>query len=239
MARVAKRRSVVTNFNAKPLSTGAGATARESVEADPFVADSTRLLFTFFSVVVIDVVVVSLMTHRLRFWFPQWLDPQWATRSDPWVIYSQSYFAGIFLIPLLCRLVDRDFLAKLGARARTGFWSLCVIVFAFMLWWKGSLMLQYNKHYEMLGWAALTGVTWTIIGHTEILPERVRGLTRRHMLRGLLFGVSLFFLVLSIMDPMIQLGVQRLPWSAGLTIEVGFFIPAGIILMILSRRLRT
>ena len=218
---------------------GADAAASESVESDPFVADSTRLLFTFFSVVVIDVVVVSLMTHRLRFWFPQWLDPQWATRRDPWVIYSQSYFAGIFLIPLLCRLVDRDFLAKFGAGARTGFWSLCVMVFAFMLWWKGSLMLEYQKHYETLGWAALTAVTWTIIRHTGILPERVRGLTRRQMLRALLFGVSLFFLVMSIMDPMIQLGVQHLPWSGGLTIEVGFFIPAGIILMTLSRRLRT
>ena len=212
--------------------------ASEGVEADPFVADITRLLLTFFSVVVIDVVVVSLMTHRLRVWFPVWLDPQWATRRDPWVIYSQSYFAGIFLIPLLCRLVDRDFLAKVGAGARTGFWSLCVIVFAFMLWWKGSLMLQYNKHYEILGWAALTGVMWTIIRLAGILPERVRRLTRSQMLGGLLFGVSLFFLVMSILDPLVQLGVQRLSWSSGLTIEVGFFISAGLVLMTLSRRLR-
>jgi len=212
--------------------------ASEGVEADPFVADITRLLLTFFSVVVIDVVVVSLMTHRLRVWFPVWLDPQWATRRDPWVIYSQSYFAGIFLIPLLCRLVDRDFLAKVGAGARIGFWSLCVIVFAFMLWWKGSLMLQYNKHYEILGWAALTGVMWTIIRLAGILPERVRRLTRSQMLGGLLFGVSLFFLVMSILDPLVQLGVQRLSWSSGLTIEVGFFISAGLVLMTLSRRLR-
>ena len=238
MARVAERRSVFTNFHTKPLTPAADLAASEGVEADPFVADITRLLFTFFSVVVVDVVVVSLMTHRLRFWFPVWLDPQWATRRDPWVIYSQSYFAGIFLIPLLCRLVDRDFLAKVGAGARTGFWSLCVIVFAFMLWWKGSLMLQYNKHYEILGWAALTGVMWTIIRLAGILPERVRRLTRSQMLGGLLFGVSLFFLVMSILDPLVQLGVQRLSWSSGLTIEVGFFISAGLVLMTLSRRLR-
>jgi hypothetical protein len=196
------------------------------------------LLLTFFSVVVIDVVVVSLMTHRLRFWFPQWLDPQWATRQDPWVIYSQSYFAGIFLIPFLCRLVDRDFLVKLGTGARAAFWSLCVVVFAFVLWWKGSLMLQYNKHYEMLGWAVLTAVMWTIVRLAETLPERIRSLTRGQMLGGLLFGVSLFFLVMSILDPLVQLGVRRLPWSSGLAIEVGFFIPAGIVLMTLSRRLR-
>lgn len=237
MARVTRRRSVLTNFTAKPLTTGAEAAASET-ETDPFVADSTRLLFTFFAVVVIDVVVFSLITQRLRFWFPAWLDPQWATRRDAWVVYSQSYFAGIFLIPLLCRLVDRDFLSKLGAGARTGFWSLCVTVFVFMIWWKGSLMVQYRKHYEMLGWAALTVVIWTIIRLTETLAERMRGLTRGQMLGGLLFGVSLFFLVMSILDPLIQLGVQRLPWSPGLIIEVAFFTPAGIVLMTLSRRLR-
>ena len=239
MARVAETRSVFTNFHTKPTTAGADVAVSEGVEADPFVADITRLLFTFFSVVAIDVLVVSLITHRLRVWFPVWLDPQWATRRDPWVIYSQSYFAGIFLIPVLCRLVDRDFLARVGAGARTAFWSLCLGVFAFVLWWKGSLMLEYHKHYEALGWAALTGVMWTIIRLAGILPERVRRLTRSRMLGGLLFGISLFFLVMSILDPLVQLGVQRLAWSLGLAIEVGFFIPAGIVLMILSRRLRT
>ena len=216
----------------------AAAAEAERIEADPFVADITQLLLTFLSVAAIDAVVVSLMTHRLRFWFPLWLDPLWATRADPWVVYSQSYFAGIFMIPLLCRLVDRDFLAQVGAGARAAFWLLCVIVFAFVLWWKGSLMFQYHKHYEMLGWAVLTGVIWTAIRLAGILPQWVRRLTRRQMLGGLLFAVALFFLVMSIMDPVVQLGVQHLPWSAGLSIEVGFFIPTGIILMILSRRLR-
>jgi len=59
------------------------------------------------------------------------------------------------------------------------------------------------------------------------------------MLGGLLFGVSLFFLGLSIVDPLVQLGLQHLPWSSGLAIEVGFFLPAGIVLLTLSRRLRT
>ena len=97
------------NIRIEPLAVPTSATANRRVAADPFVADITRMLLTFFSVVAIDVVVVSLMTHRLRFWFPLWLDPQWATRPAPWVVYSQSYFAGIFMIPLLCRLVDRDF----------------------------------------------------------------------------------------------------------------------------------
>jgi hypothetical protein len=234
-AGVEEHGSIVIDRTAPP-TTGAAASAKEAVKADPFVLDITRLLLTFLSVVIIDVVVVSLVTHRLRFWFPLWLDPQWANRPDPWVVYSQSYFAGIFMIPLLCRLIDRDFLA--GAGVRAAFWSLCLGVFAFVLWWKGSLMLEYHKHYEALGWAALTGAIWTIIRLAEILPERVGGLTRRQMLRGVLFGVSLFFLFMSIIDPLVQLGVQRLAWSQGLAIEVGFFIPVGIVLMLLSRRLR-
>jgi hypothetical protein len=50
--------------------------------------------------------------------------------------------------------------------------------------------------------------------------------------------VALFFLVMSILDPLLQLGVQRLPWSSGLITELGFFIPAAVVLMIFSRRLR-
>jgi hypothetical protein len=99
-------------------------------------------------------------------------------------------------------------------------------------------MLEYDKQYETLGWAALTGVTWTILRFTGILPERVRRLTRRGMLGGLLFGISLFFLVMSVLDPLVQLGIQRMAWSSGLAIEVGFFVPAGIVLLALSRRLR-
>jgi hypothetical protein len=43
---------------------------------------------------------------------------------------------------------------------------------------------------------------------------------------------------MSVLDPLVQLGVQRLPWSSGLAIEMGFFIPAAVVLMIFSRRLR-
>jgi len=99
----------------------ADAARAERIEVDPFVAEVTRLLLTFLFVIAIDAVMVSLITHRLRFWFPLWLDPLWATRADPWVIYSQSYFAGIFMIPILCRFIDRDFVARLGTGARAAF----------------------------------------------------------------------------------------------------------------------
>lgn len=231
-------REGLTNYHARPLTLAADEEASGAVEIDPFVADLTRLLLTFLSVVIVDLIFVSLLMHRLRFWFPVWLDPQWATRRDPWVVYSQSYFAGIFLLPILCRLVDRDFLAELGAPTRALFWSLCAMVLALLIWWKGALMVHYHKQYEMIGWAALTATAWTIIRYAVVLPERLRNVTRLRMLSGLLLGVSCFFLIMSVLDPLVQLGVQHLPWSSGLTVEVGFFIPAGFVLMMLSRRLR-
>src|SRR5262249_36375710 len=149
--------------------------------------------------------------------------------AEPWVVYSQSYFAGIFMLPFLYRIVDRDFLANAGFGARAAFWSLSTTVFAVVVWWKGALMLEYHKQYEMLGWAALTGAVWTVIRFAGIVPHWARGISRRDMLGGLLFAVAVFFLAMSVIDPLIQLGLQRLPWSSGLAIEIGFFVPAGIL----------
>jgi hypothetical protein len=211
------------------------------------------MLLTFFAVAVIDLVVVSLVTHRLRFWFPVWLDPDWATRADPWVVYSQSYAAGIFMIPLLCRAIDRELLGGTrrskggtpGSSAsgasfalRAGFWSVALSVFGFILWWKGGLMVEHKKHVEALAWLALTAILWTVIRVAEALPRRLEAWSQKRLLGALLFGVACFFLVMSAVDPLVQLEVQRVSWSPGLAIEVGFFVPAGALLLWLSRRLR-
>ncbi len=225
-------------LTSKLLRSSADPVATQKAEPDPFVLDLARLLLTFFAVVIFDLIVVSLMTHRLRFWFPLWLDPHWASRRDPWVVYSQSYFAGIFLLPVLCRIIDRDFLARFGAARRAIFWSLCAITFVFVIWWKGALMIQYNKQYELVGYGALTALLWIIFARLDILPQRFRCLPRSQMLAGLLFGISVFLLVMSVLDPVAQVGLQSLPWSSELVIEVGFFIPSGCVLMMLSRRLR-
>src|ERR1700730_11172132 len=73
----------------------------EGSERKFFVWFDCKMLLTFFTVIALDLVAVSLLTHKLRLWFPVWLDAPWATRTDPWVVHSQSYFAGIFFIPLL------------------------------------------------------------------------------------------------------------------------------------------
>ena len=39
---------------------------------------------------------------------------------------------------------------------------------------------------------------------------------------------------MAVVDPVMTVGVQGLPWSTGLFIEMGFFVPAGIALWVLA-----
>jgi hypothetical protein len=198
-----------------------------------------KMLLTFFAVAAVDVVALSLFTRTLRVWFPVWFDPQWSTRAHPWVVYSQSYFAGIFFIPLLAWAIDRDLLkSRVGTGARGAFWAVLVGTFAFILWWKGGLMMRYGKQWETAAWLALTTAIWTVISVAERLPQWLEGMTPRRMARGLARGVSTFFLVMAVLDPTMQIGVQKLAWSSGLLVEVGFFVPAGLVLMVVASRLR-
>ena len=94
-----------------------------------------KMLLTFFTVIAVDLVAVSLLTHKLRVWFPVWLDAHWATRTDPWVVYSQSYFAGIFFIPLLSVSLDRHVLRGRPGWVRPVFWTVAIGAFLPCLSW--------------------------------------------------------------------------------------------------------
>jgi hypothetical protein len=206
---------------------------------DRFARFVGKMLLTFFTVVAVDLVAVSLLTGDLRVWFPVWLDAGWETRPDPWVVYSQSYFAGIFFIPLLAYAVDRDLLrARIGGGVRAACWLGLLGAFGFILVWKGELMLRYDKHWETLGWLALMTFVWVAISAAALLPRWLEAMTPRHMARVLARGVAVFFLVMAVLDPLLQLGVQRVAPSSGLYVEVGFFVPAGLVLLWVARRLR-
>ena len=197
-----------------------------------------RMLGAFLAVSLIDVVVCSLLTHKLRFWFPAWLDARWDSRPDSWVTYSQSYVAGIVFIPVLAAEVVREFVPKIAAASRLAITSGTVAVLAFIVWWKGGLMLQYHKEQEAAAWVALTVVTWGLIRLGEELPARLARMTPRRLAAGLARGVALFFLMMAVVDPALCVGVQGLPWSKGLLVETGFFVPAGVVLWALARHLQ-
>jgi hypothetical protein len=142
------------------------------------------------------------------------------------------------MIPVLFRAVEREFLGHVSAGARAAFWCAGACVFAFILYWKGGLMVLHGKELEALAWFFLTVIVWSVIRVAEGLPERLRALGQKRLLAGLLFGIACFFLVMSLVDPFVQLGVQHVAFSSGLAVEVGFFVPAGAVLLWLSRRLR-
>ncbi len=199
-----------------------------------FVRSVLRLLVAFFSVAVIDVVVCSLVTHKLRFWFPLWLDPHWDTNPDSWVVYSQSYAAGILFLPLLAAAAMREFLPGASRAARNTFIGGTIALLAFIAWWKGGLMLQYNKGQEALAWIALTAITWCLIRIGEQLPAIAARVSPGQLATRMAQVLAVFFLVMAVLDPLFTVGVQGLPWSSGLFIEMGFFIPAGFALWVLA-----
>jgi hypothetical protein len=182
------------------------------------------MLLTFFTVIAVDLVAVSLLTHKLRVWFPVSLDAHWATRP-----------AGIFFIPLLSVSLDRHVLRGRPGWVRPVFWAVAIGAFLFILGWKGELVVRFGKQWEALGWLALTSAIWTALSVAERLPARLAGVTPKRMLKLLARGVACFFLAMAVLDPLLQIGVQHLGWSSGLLIEVGFFVPAGLALLVVSR----
>lgn len=211
----------------RPVSSGDGRFARSVV----------RLLVAFLAVSFIDLVVCSLLTHKLRFWFPAWIDAHWDSRPDSWVTYSQSYLAGIVFIPVLVAAVMREFIPKVAAGRRIAIVAGTAAVFTFIAWWKGGLMLKYHMESEALAWVVLTAVIWGLIRLGEELPARMAWVSPRRLTTWLARCVSIFFLVLAVADPVMCVGIQGLPWSKGVFAEIGFSVPAGIALWAFARRL--
>lgn len=203
-----------------------------------FERDVVRMIATFLAVSLIDVVVGSLLTGKFRFWFPNWIDASWATRPDARITYSQSYISGIFFIPFLAASAMREFLPRAAASARTLVVGLTIAVLAFIVWWKGGLMIEHHKEREAVGWLALTAIVWGVVRLGENLPRLLATVTPRDVAARVAGGVATFFLVMAVLDPMLTVAVQGLPWSKGLFVEMGFFIPAGVVLAVVAARLR-
>ena len=219
------------------IKTGAAKKRLTSSGDSRFARSVVRLLAAFLAVSFIDLVVCSLLTHKLRCWFPAWIDAHWDSHPDSWVTYSQSYMAGILFIPVLAAAVVREFIPRAAAGTRTAMVAGTLAVFAFIAWWKGGLMLKYHREWEAVAWVVLTAVTWGLIRLGEELPARMQQVSPRRLAIWLARGVSVLILGMAVADPVLCVGVQGLPWSKGILIEVGFLGPAGIVLWMVARRL--
>jgi hypothetical protein len=197
------------------------------------------MVLTFLLVGAIDLTVGSLLVDRLRFWFPQWLDADWASRADPWVVYSQSYMAGILFVPFVAWALWREVVAPSATPwLRRLFWPSAGVLVTFLVVWKGGLMRQYAKEREALAWVALTAILYGAVTFAGELPGRAGRWTNRGLLGAVAAGVGGFFLVMAVLDPLLQIGWQGLSWSNGLSVEVAFFVPTGLALVVLARSLR-
>jgi len=205
---------------------------------DPFLRDVTRLLVVFGAVSVIDLVGLSIFSGELRFWFPIWLDPQWASRAEPWVTYSQSYLSGVVLLPVLAWVVDRDLLSAHRRGIRVAYWVSLAAAFAFIVWWKGGLMVEHGMQREAVAWLALTVILFGAVWAAQEIPARLSALSRRELLRRILICLGGFFLIMAATDPLLQVGVRGLDWPPGLIIEIAFFVPVGVAALVLAQRLR-
>ena len=183
-----------------------------------------------------DLILGSAWTGQIRLWFPVWVDPHWASDSASPVTYSQSYIAGIALLLPLLRAVERE-VSWPRSIQRALYWCSGVAVFGFIVWWKGGLMLEHGKEREAILWLVLGGLGFATLDRLPLFPRAIVEVERRVFLRRLALGLVVFFWAMALLDPLIQVGVHGLSWSPGLIIEVGFFIPAGAVLLLLARRL--
>jgi hypothetical protein len=220
----------------RPVAT-AGPGRAPGLEAGRLQRHLAALLLSFGAVALIDLLVVSLLTGRLRVWFPLWLDPQWDARPEPWIVGSHSYLAGLALLPALLRLLDRELLKTRGALPRATFYASSLTLLALLAWWQTDLIVASDAGREALGWLLLTALLYTLVRLALALPARLGVWDRRALLRGLATTLALLFLLMALADLVLQLGVHGLPWSAGLLVELAVFVPAGVTLLWLRRRL--
>lgn len=181
-----------------------------------FQRDAATMLLVFVAVAFVDLVVVALVMGKVRFWWPTWLDPNWATDPNTRVVYSQSYFAGIAFVPWVVWLVQRDFLSHWSRARLAAVWAFGVAVLAFLVGWKGSLTLEFGKGRELAAWLVLTCGLLVVVKVAQALPRLAEG----RFLRLVLLAAGVAFSVMTVMDPLIQLGVHHLSWSSGLTVEL-------------------
>jgi MFS family permease len=199
-----------------------------------FQRDVATMLVAFVAVAVVDLVGVAIVTDTIRFWWPLWLDPNWATDPNSKIVYSQSYFAGIFLAPYLLYLLQRDFLSHWSTGLKSAWWGGGAVVLALLVWWKGSLTLEFHKGRELLTWGLLTVVFFGLAKLAQVIPTLRPGM----FLNFILTAAAAVFTFMTLADPVIQLGVHKLHWSWGLTIELIAYGSCAVLSILTLRHLK-
>ena len=172
---------------------------------------------------LIDLILVSFITGKIRLWFPQWFNPFW--ESSSLVTYSQSYTVGIAFIPLFFYIIDKEMVKT--KRNRILNYLLMSIVLFLVCWWKGDLMLKYGKYIEDLIYIIVGFLLYFIL--SQILKRKVPRFVNSSFFYYYVFlGVGILLSFLAVVDLAFAINFNN--FIFGLYVELAALLPAGMMI---------
>ncbi|MCP4763443.1 MAG: hypothetical protein GY870_16845 [archaeon] len=198
-----------------------------------------KIIFTLVFATIIDFIFLSIMTGTPRFWFPQWIDPNWDGSIDPniapLVHYSQSYFVGIIFLPVFFYLIYLEFLSdKKDKKIRYIYLGFASFVMLMVALWKGGIMIEQGFITDDLGWIIL-GLTLFIYSYVSdsIQKKREKLGTSQVFWYKAFLGIGTMVLLMGAIDALLC-ALNGWLWLNNLILELVMLWPIGGILTFFS-----
>ena len=189
-----------------------------------------QMILIFIFTLIFDFLIVSLIQGKFRFWFPQWIDPNW--QINPSIDYSQSYFVGIvFIIPLFI-IVDLEFFYGKQVWKRIVLYFIMCIILSLVLVWKVNLMIRFDKIREDLAWFLFAIFCWILVIINNLIKKNKRISEFRSFWMIWLLIIGLLLLSLAIVD--FLLIFTYIGFTDDLLIEMIALVPISLILIAFS-----
>jgi len=189
-----------------------------------------QMILIFMFTIIFDFLIMSLIQGKVRFWFPQWIDPNWQT--NPSIDYSQSYLVGIvFIIPLFV-ILDLEFFYRKQVWKRILLYLIMCLIISLVLLWKVGLMIRFDKTREDIAWLLFAIFCWILIILSNYIKnnEQISEFRSFWLIWPLIIGITLLFLAL--------VDYTLISSSIGITndllIEMVALIPISLILISFS-----
>jgi len=179
---------------------------------------------------IFDLLIVSLIQGKWRFWFPQWIDPNW--ELNPYVDYSQSYFVGIvFIIPLFI-IFDLEFFYGKKPWKRLSLYVFMCILLSLVLVWKGTLMIRFDKTREDIAWLLFAALSWVFVILSNFINKKDQIVELKSFWMIWLLIIGIVLLTLAIVD--LILITTSVGFTVDLMIEMIALVPVSLLLIVFS-----
>lgn len=189
-----------------------------------------QLILILIFTLLFDLLIVSIIQGKWRFWFPQWIDPNW--ELNPYVDYSQSYFVGIiFIIPLFI-IFDLEFFYRKKVWKRVSLYVLMAIILILVLLWKVGLMIRFDKTREDIAWLLFALFCSIFLILSNIINKKNKLSEFKIFWMIWLFIIGIVLLSLAIVD--FILFTASIGFTVDLMIEMIALVPISLFLIIFS-----